>query len=347
MTGTSYLSDRRKVILKAVVEEYILNGQPIGSEELLRKYSLGCSSATIRAELAALEEMEYLSHPHTSAGRIPTEQGYRIYVDHLLVLSPVSLQEEEKISQVLNRQAQDLRNILAEACRLVSAISTYTSLALAPQANQQVMRHIHFVPVSVKQALVILVTSLKVIQDQFLEVGADISEEDLEYLSHYLSRRLLGKTPWKCLQELPLIRDEQPARLVSLLNQLATVLHNVFLYEQSERLIVEGAENLLLASDFRNSFTQRRLADALDRRFLLQDVLDRHLTSRNLQIFIGQENEVVEMHDLTLLAMPFETSRYAYGALGLLGPMRMDYAKGIRLLACVTGVLERALSQET
>ncbi|MCX5971027.1 MAG: heat-inducible transcriptional repressor HrcA [Coprothermobacterota bacterium] len=346
MTGTSYLSDRRKAILKAVVEEYILNGQPIGSEELLRKYSLGCSSATIRAELAALEEMEYLSHPHTSAGRIPTEQGYRIYVDHLLVLSPVSFQEEEKISQVLNRQAQDLRNILAEACRLVATISTYTSLALAPQANQQVMRHIHFVPVSAKQALVILVTSLKVIQDQFLEVSAEVSEEDLEYLSHYLSRRLLGKTPWQCLQELPVIREEQPARLVSLLNQLSTVLHNVFLYEQSERLIVEGAENLLLASDFRNSFKQRRLADALDRRFLLQDVLDRHLTSRNLQIFIGQENEVVEMHDLTLLAMPFEASRYAYGALGLLGPMRMDYAKGIRLLACVTGVLERALSQE-
>jgi heat-inducible transcriptional repressor len=345
MATAKMLTERRKIILKAVVEEYILNGVPVGSEGLLRKYQLGYSSATIRAELAALEEMDYLRHPHTSAGRVPTEQGYRFYVDHLLTLSPVSNQEEERISQVINRPAQDFRNILAEACRLIATISTYASLALAPQTHQQVLRHLHFVPISPRQALVILVTSLKVIQDQVLEVPGDLNEDDLEHLSHLFTARFMGKTPWQCLQELPSIREEEP-RFLPIFNQLAALLHNVFLYEQSERLIVEGAENLFLNTDLQNPPKLRLLADALDRRFLLQEVLDRHLTSRNLQVFIGQENEVVEMRELALLAMPFEASRYTYGALGLLGPMRMDYAKAIRLLACVTSVLEKSFSRE-
>jgi heat-inducible transcriptional repressor len=339
------LSERRKSILKAVVEEYILQGQPVGSEAVLRKYGMPYSPATIRGDMFALEEMGYLTHPHTSAGRIPTELGYRHYIDHLLTISPVPEQETEKISQALLRTAKDLHNTLAEACRLVSAISTYTSLALTPQLSQQVFRHLHFIPVSSRRALLILVSNLKIIQDAFVEILPDLVEEDLEELSRILTRALAGKTAWQSLQTLRKMKEHQPATYLSVWNQVASIIHDAFLYEQGERLIVESAENILLTSDLHQS-QLRIIAGALDRRFLLQEMLERHLTSKNLQVFIGQENEVSEMRELSLLSMPFEVSTYALGALGLVGPVRMDYAKAIRLLSCVTGILEKTLQAE-
>lgn len=340
------LTERRKTILKYVVEEFILHGQPVGSENLLRRHALQMSSATVRAEMAELEEMGYLTHPHTSAGRVPTEKGYRIYVNYLLSLPPVPFQEEENIFQVLSRYSENLKEALAESCRLIAALSTYTSLALSPQLSQQFFRHLHFVPVSSRHALVILVTNVKIIQDELVELPLDTKEEDLEYLSHFLSQRFYSKTPWQSLQVLKTLKEGELLRFTPLLEQLENLMRNAFLYEQNERLIVEGTENILLSPDLQNAARIRGIIEALDRRFLLQEILERHLMSQGLQVLIGKENEVNEMQDLSLITMPFQLQHFNYGALGLLGPMRMDYGKAIRLLGCVVRILERTLQVE-
>ncbi len=340
------LTERRKTILKYVIEEYILHGQPVGSKNLLRRRALQMSSATVRAEMAELEEMGYLTHPHTSAGRVPTEKGYRLYVDYLLSLPSVPLQEEENIYQVLSRYSENLKEALAESCRLIAAISTYTSLALSPHLSHQFFRHVHFVPVSANHALIILVTNVNIIQDELMELPSDTKEEDLEYLSHRLSQHFSCKTPWESLQVLKMLKEGELLRFTPLLEQLDNLVRNAFLFEQSERLIVEGTENILLSSDLHNAARIRGIIEALDRRFFLQEILERHLMSQGLQVLIGRENEVSEMQDLSLITMPFQLHRSNYGALGLLGPMRMDYGKAIRLLGCVVRILERTLQVE-
>jgi len=342
----AYLTERKKAILKAVVEDYILHGQPVGSRLLVGLHGLEYSPATVRAEMADLEEMGYLTHPHTSAGRIPTELGYRYYVDHLLTVSPVSNQEMENISQALSRRGEDLRELLVGVCRLISAITAYASIALTPHFHQLILKRLHFIPVSSRAALVIIVTSAQIIQSSLAEVPEEISEEQLEALSRILTQHINGKTAWEALQIIHALRESSLRDHAFLLGQIHSIIHEVFLFEQRERLIVEGEENILLSPELQDIKKLRMLITALDRRFLLQQILERRLTSKNLQIIIGRENEVDEMRDLTLLAMPFETSGYNWGALGLVGPMRMDYAKAIRTLSCVTNILERNLQRE-
>lgn len=341
-----YLTERRKAILKAVVEDYILHGQPVGSKALVGFQGLNYSPATIRAEMAALEEMGYLTHPHTSAGRVPTEMGYRYYVDHLLTITPVSNQEMENLSQAISRRGEDLRQLLVEVCRLISTITTYASIALTPHFQQLIIKRIHFVPISSRVSLVIIVTSAKIIQSSLAEVPPEVSEEQLEELSRTLSRHLDGKTPWESLQIIQTLKDGPLKQFSFLLGQIHSFIHEVFLFEQRERLIVEGEENVLLSPELQDLNKLRALIATLDRRFLLQEFLERKLTSKNLQVIIGRENEFFEMRDLSLLAMPFETSSYNWGALGLVGPVRMDYAKAIRTLSCVTSILEKNLQRE-
>lgn len=342
----AYLTERRKAILKAVVEDYILHGQPVGSRTLVGLYGLNYSPATVRAEMAALEDMGYLTHPHTSAGRVPTELGYRFYVDHLLTIPPVSNQEIENLSQAISHRGEDLRQLLVEVCRLISTITTYASIALTPHFHQLILKRLHFVPISSKATLVIIVTSAKIIQSALAEVQENVTEEQLEDLSRILSRQIDGKTPWEALQTIQILREGSLKQYASLLGQIYSFIHEVFLFEQRERLIVEGEENVLLSPELQDLSKLRMLISALDRRFLLQEFLERKLTSKSLQVIIGGENEFLELRDLALLAMPFETSTYNWGALGLVGPMRMDYAKAIRTLSCVTSILERNLQKE-
>lgn len=341
-----YLTERRKAILKAVVEDYILHGQPVGSKTLVGLHGLHYSPATIRAEMAALEDMGYLTHPHTSAGRVPTEIGYRYYVDHLLTIPPVSNQEMENLSQAISSRGEDLRQLLVEVCRLISTITTYASIALTPHFQQLILKRLHFVPISSRASLVIIVTSAKIIQSSLAEVPEEITEEQLEELSRILSRHIDGKTPWEALQIIQVLREGSLRQFAFLLGQIHSFIHEVFLFEQRERLIVEGEENVLLSPELQDLNKLRMLISTLDRRFLLQEFLERRLTSKNLQVIIGGENEFFEMRDLSLLAMPFETSSYNWGALGLVGPMRMDYGKAIRTLSCVTSILERNLQRE-
>jgi heat-inducible transcriptional repressor len=296
--------------------------------------------------MAALEDMGYLTHPHTSAGRVPTELGYRFYVDHLLTIPPVSNQEMENLSQAISHKGEDLRQLLVEVCRLISTITTYASIALTPHFHQLILKRLHFVPISSKATLVIIVTSAKIIQSSLAETQEDVTEEQLEDLSRILSRQIDGKTPWEALQAIQVLREGPLKQYAFLLGQIHSFIHEVFLFEQRERLIVEGEENVLLSPELQDLGKLRTLISALDRRFLLQEFLERKLTSKSLQVIIGGENEFFELRDLALLAMPFETSSYNWGALGLVGPMRMDYAKAIRTLSCVTNILERNLQKE-
>jgi len=342
----SILTERKKIILRAIVDDYIAQGQPVGSRSLVDKYGLSYSPATIRAEMAALEEMGYLTHPHTSAGRIPTEMGYRFYIEQLFPIPQISKEELERISRLLSRWEEDLRDLLVEVCRMISSITTYTSIALWPQYQGITIKKLHFVPVSSHHCLMIIITNVKIIQSSILETSEEIGEEELETLSQTLTKSFEGKTPWQVLQLIPSLKEETLKKYENLLKGLQAFIEDVFLYEQRERLIVEGEENILLFAELQNTSKLRQLISALDRRFLLQNYLERKLTNKNLQVIIGRENDIEEMKGLSLLAMPFETSDYNYGTLGLVGPMRMDYAKAIYTLYWMAKILEKNLHKE-
>jgi heat-inducible transcriptional repressor len=327
------------------VQEYISTGGPVGSSQLARKAEFDVSSATVRNVMADLEELGLLEKPHTSAGRIPTDRGYRYYVDTMVKLRDPPPKERELIQQGIPRESA-VEQVLQEASKVLHALTRHAGVVLTPRPSATVFHRIEFVLLRENRVLAILVGNNGQVQNKVFLVDFPITSEDLVRAANYLND-LLKHLPIEEIRGKILSEMEQERALYDALSAKALRLGRAATdLDVSERVLIEGAGSFLEAPEFSDMERVRGLFKALEEKGKLLDLLDRVQRAREMQIFIGKESDFSSSRDLTVIATPYGSAEQVLGTVGVIGPTRMDYQRIIPLVDFTAQVLSKVLTQE-
>lgn len=322
------LNERGKRILQAVVQDYIRTAEPVGSRTLAKHYNLDISPATIRNAMANLEEIGFLSQPHASAGRIPTDIGLRYYVDTILEVSDISGKEQEAIDQGFSGMNPEAAQVLRHSSKVLSMVSRHLGLVLAPRFSRIVVKRLEFVRLSPRALLVILVDRSGLIQNRIIETKEDLSQDDLNRFNRYLNDILEGLTiseiKVRIVEEMRL----EKTRFDRLVSKALALTRKVFEDESVEDdIYIEGRTNFFDYPEFADLEQIKSLFKAFEDKSILVELLDKTLTASGIQIFIGSENELAEMEGCTLIASRYSRGSVPLGTLGVLGPTRLNYSR--------------------
>lgn len=336
------LSARKRHILQAVVTDYIKSAQPVGSRTVSRRYKIGLSPATIRNEMADLEESGYLMQPHTSAGRIPSQKGYRYYVDQLMEAPDLEDEEKAEIKQVFQfRKLQEIEEIILHTSRLLSLLTNYTSLILGPQLKKSSFKKLQIMPLDNQRGLLILVTDTGFVKNNVIALPQTLSGSELNRIVSYLNRRLKGLTIDKITSRLigELRRDLY--HHVTFLEETFTLLEDS-LAEDERRVFLGGTTNILSQPEFGDIEKIRSLLSLFEQHALLATILSRPVAGiEGITIKIGKENILEEVQECSLVLASYSFGKEVMGTIGILGPTRMDYAKTIAVVQQVVIQLNR------
>ena len=343
------LDDRARDVLRAVVQEFITSGDPVGSQQLTRRGEFEVSPATMRNVLSELESLGYLEKPHTSAGRIPTNQGYRFFVVSLLQLKAPSPADQQLIEAGLaNVGGGGVEERLQEAGKVLHQLSHHAGVVLIPRPSAGTLQRIEFVRLAEDRALAILVGQGGQVQNKLVMLDRPVTGEELFQASNYLNELLrsagsIEDVRSRILQELETQRtqyDEVVARALKL-GAAATDVSS------AERVVIEGTGSFLETPEFAEDVRRMRaLFKALDDKHKLLSLLDRVQRAREMQIFIGAESEFGSQGDVTVIASPYGTDEQVLGTVGVIGPTRLDYQRVIPLVNFTARVLSRVLKSE-
>lgn len=329
---TLHLTGRMKEILRMVIEDYIYTADPVSSMTISRRSDLGLSSATIRNIMSDLEEIGLLSQPHTSAGRIPTEKGLRFYVDYILDVNELSAQEKKEIRSRYAMYPSEGKALFRETCRMLSASSQCLGIVWAPRLSELVLQHIEFVKLRKGLTLAIFVSTTGIVQNRIVEMDEDLSQYELDHLSEKLNLFLTGLT----LQQ---VREK-------LFNQMGLEKHaydRLFLraiklggkafssFEDTD-VFIEGRTNILSEPEFGNIAIMADLFRAFEKKAIMVKLLDKCMAPRGVRIAIGSESQVQEMETCSLVTSTYGCEGRIWGALGVIGPRRMNYSRIIPLV---------------
>jgi len=323
------LDDRKAAILRAVVEEYIDTAQPVGSGHLARSAELDVSPATIRNEMAALERDGYLAQPHTSAGRVPTEKGYRFFVDTLE--SPASLEasQRQQVRSFFARAHGELEQMLAETSRLLSNVTAHTAVVVSPGHERSTVRSVQLVALGPRVVLLVVVLSNGLVEKRTLELGSEVGEERVTAASTHLAAELVGLTVASAAAANPTATGDAPT------DELVATARSTLRRgpEDDEQVYVGGAARMAQAFDAVQ--TVRRVLELLEHQLvvvsLLHDVLD-----RGLSVAIGTETGLEPLSECAVVVAPYEVDGERTGTIGILGPTRMNYPQALAAVATVS-----------
>ena len=339
------LDDRAKILLKALVERYIADGQPVGSRTLSRASGLDLSAATIRNVMADLEELGLIVSPHTSAGRIPTARGYRLFVDTMLTARPsgqdnLATEPSEPAPQLQPDQPQ---RVIANAAQLLSSLSQFVGVVTAPR-KAGVFRHIEFLRLGDKRVLVILVAPDGDVQNRVIFTVQDYSQSQLIEASNILNAHYSGLTIDEMRTRLKTEVDQLRADIAALMSQ-AVQAGDEALAESTDQVVVSGERNLLTVQDFSNDLgSLRRMFDLFEQKTQLMRLLDGSSRAEGVRIYIGGESLVMPYEELSVVSAPYEVNGQVVGTLGVIGPTRMAYDRMIEIVDITSRLVTNALS---
>ena len=339
------LAGRNRLILEAIIEDYITTAEPVGSRAVTRRHGLNVSPATVRNVMADLEDLGFLSSPHTSAGRIPTEKAYRFYVNALLQMGQIASSDLETIRSRWRIKGGDVNEVLREASRMLSSLSHYMGIVLAPRLNETIFRHIEFVKLSGRRILVVLVTMNGMVQNRIIEPAEEVASEDLVRMGNYLDDVLqglpIGDVKRKIVDEM----QNEKTRYDALVKQ-ALELSDQTLDSEEVELIVEGQANILDQPEFSDARRMRDIFRAFEEKSQLVDLLDRTFTADGVQIFIGSETRLSRMEGMSIITTTYMSGEKKLGVLGVIGPTRMGYANVIPIVDYARKLVSRLLRSD-
>jgi heat-inducible transcriptional repressor len=331
------LDDRAKLLLKTLVERYIAEGQPVGSRTLSRAPGLELSPATIRNVMADLEELGLIASPHTSAGRVPTARGYRLFVDTML-----TIQREQIAAPSLTPDQP--QKVISSAANLLSSLSQFVGVVMAPRRSS-VFRHIEFLRLSERRILVILVSPEGDVQNRVIFTEVDYSPSQLVEAANYLNAHYMGLTLEQVRERLQSEVDKLRAEIATLM-QAAVQVGTEAMTQAQEEVVIAGERNLLAVSDFSSDMSHlRRAFDLFEQKAQLMRLLDIAGQAEGVRIFIGGESQVVPYEELSVVSAPYEVDGQVVGTLGVIGPTRMPYDRMIQIVDITSKLLGNALSQ--
>jgi heat-inducible transcriptional repressor len=329
------LDDRAKLLLKALVERYIADGQPVGSRTLSRASGLELSPATIRNVMADLEELGLIASPHTSAGRVPTARGYRLFVDTML-----TAQREQM--QAPSLPPDQPQKVIANAAQLLSNLSQFVGVVMAPRRTS-VFRHIEFLRLSEKRLLVIMVSPDGDVQNRVVVTATDYTQSQLVEASNFLNSHYAGLAIEEVRERLKGEVEKLRAEIATLM-QTAVQVSSEALREQDE-VVISGERNLLAVSDFSSDMGHlRRAFELFEQKAQLMRLLDISSQAAGVRIFIGGESQVVPFEELSVVSAPYEVDGQVVGTLGVIGPTRMPYERMIQIVDITSRLVSNALS---
>jgi heat-inducible transcriptional repressor len=330
------LDDRAKLLLKALVERYIADGQPVGSRTLSKASGLELSPATIRNVMADLEELGLIASPHTSAGRIPTARGYRLFVDTML-----TVQREQLAAPTL--AADQPQKVIANAAQMLSNLSQFVGVVMAPRRSS-VFRHIEFLRLSDRRVLVIIVSPDGDVQNRVIFTESDFTQSQLIEAANYINAHYAGLAIEQVRERLKAEMESLRGEIASLM-QAAVTVSGEALSQAQEEVVISGERNLLAVSDFSSDMGQlRRAFDLFEQKAQLLRLLDVSSKAEGVRIFIGGESQVVPIEELSVVSAPYEVDGQVVGTLGVIGPTRMPYDRMIQIVDITAKLVSNALS---
>ncbi|QKO20744.1 heat-inducible transcriptional repressor HrcA [Rhodoferax sp. BAB1] len=330
------LDDRAKLLLKTLVERYIAEGQPVGSRTLSRASGLELSPATIRNVMSDLEELGLIASPHTSAGRVPTARGYRLFVDTMLTAQ----REQITAPSLVPDQPQ---KVISSAANLLSSLSQFVGVVMSPRRSS-VFRHIEFLRLGERRILVILVSPEGDVQNRVIFTETDYSPSQLVEASNYLNAHYMGLTLEQVRERLQGEVDTLRGEIAKLMQAAVTVGTEAMTQPQDE-VVISGERNLLAVSDFSSDMGHlRRAFDLFEQKAQLMRLLDIAGQAEGVRIFIGGESQVVPFEELSVVSAPYEVDGQVVGTLGVIGPTRMPYERMIQIVDITSKLLGNALS---
>ncbi len=335
------LNDRKLKVLQAVINDFIATAEPVGSRTLTKKYDLGFSPATIRNEMADLEEMGYLTHPHTSAGRIPSEKAYRLYVDQMMGKQELSQEEKVAISEALYSSFNELDKTIEHAAKVLSRITQLTAFAMTPNKEQDIIRYIRLIPVDPRTVVLMIVTDSGKVSNQTLRIEGGYREEALEVLSKAFTYSYQGHTLSEAIK-MDIIRDFQADLEVTNLFRRDVAPHLTRTFEDmlNVHLYMDGYANIFSLPEYNDIGRAQTFLDMLNRRDELALALSKR--AEGLTITIGDENQHQDMKDYSLITATYHVDGKLVGKLGVIGPTRMRYGRVSSIIEYLTDNLNTA-----
>ncbi|MCL5291231.1 MAG: heat-inducible transcriptional repressor HrcA [Actinobacteria bacterium] len=336
------LDERKKQILFAAVQEYILTAEPVSSAKLVTRYRLNVSPATVRNELAALEEAGYLYQPHTSAGRLPTDAGYRYYVDSLVRWPSLADEEMKAVDFLFSAITREMEGLMREASVLLSKITRYVAVVLAPTIRKSAIKHLDLVLLSSQTALTVIITETGLVAKRTLMFGSPISEFQLREVEGILDPWIKGLTSdqiKKGRESLTNAFPQSASIIDSILDEVIVCLGK----EEREQVFLEGTSNILNHPEFGDFHKVQSLLETLEHGYAMLTWLHESLTGRGVVVRIGSENEVPSARQYSLVASNYGVDGENLGTVGIIGPTRMDYARAMSAVECIADNLSKAL----
>ena len=338
------LDIRSRTLLKTLVEHYIADGQPVGSRALSKFTGLDLSPATIRNVMADLEEAGFVASPHTSAGRIPTAKGYRIFVDSLLTVRPLEARQLDKIEDAL--QLAQPQQLIANASQLLSSLTHFAGIVMAPRRNTPKIRQIEFLSLSEKRILLIIVTHDGDVQNRILLTDKAYSPSELTQAANYLNQNFQGldfaEIRARLTAEIRQLKDD-----IKPLMSLTLEAGDAALAESASPYVISGEKNLLDVEELSSNMKRlRELFELFEQRSSLMGLLDVSNQADGVQIFIGGESGIAPLDECSVVAAPYEVDGRVVGSVGVIGPTRMAYERVIPIVDITAKLLSSALTHQ-
>jgi len=341
------LNERAQLLLKSLIESYIRDGQPVGSRTLSRDSGLSLSSATIRNVMADLEDLGFIASPHTSAGRVPTDKGYRFFVDTLLKLKPLQNEEIEDIERRLRSDpANNGRSLVQTVSRMLSSVTHMAGLVTLPNPNYIALSQIEFIALSENRVLAIMVMSNREVQNRVVQLDRHHSSEELRRAANYLndafSGRSLPEVRTQLLQQLQETRQHMDELMKDAIQMAQEVFSST--RDGDVEYVIAGETNLMGFAELSNVDRLRRLFEAFNEKHDILRILDSCLRAQGIQIFIGQESGHRILDDISVVTAPYMLDNQVVGVLGIIGPTRMAYERVIPIVDVTAKLLGSALN---
>lgn len=336
------LGDRKLAILRTIIDDYIVTAEPIGSRTIAKKYNNELSSATIRNEMADLEEMGFLRQLHTSSGRIPSDKAYRFYVDKLMQVNALSQTEADYIKDVYEKKSAQLEDLLMLTAKTLSDISNYTAIAVGPKLDNVVIKNIKLIPVDESFVLVVVVTDTGIVKDLLIRKPYDMDEGYLdkisEKLNYYFKGRSLGHFGDAVYDS---VKDGF-ARDKEFFNSLVDAISETVDVQSERKVYMEGLNNILDIPEYSDIVKAKEFFSLMKKKELMFDLAD-GTVEEGVSIHIGEENPIDEMKSFSVITATYCVNKKIYGSVGIIGPKRMNYPKVVSLVDSVVDKLTEHL----
>lgn len=335
------MESRRLEILRAIVDEYVSTQEPVGSKAIADRHSLGISPATIRNEMALLEEQGLITHPHTSAGRIPTDLGYRVFVDKLATIKPLSTAERRAIESFLEG-AHDLDDVVLRTVRLLADVTKQVAVVQYPSLVKSRVRHLELVTLTPSRLMLILITDSGRVEQRVIDFGNDIEEFFIASLRSQLNQAIAGARLLDVADQLTGLVAGRPGNEKRDVNAIVTTLTEMAMEKPEERVVLAGTANL---ARFREDFSTQihPILEALEEQVVLLRLLGD--VGENVQVRIGQEQSDENLRQTSVISVGYGSEVNPLGALGVIGPTRMDYAASIAAVSAVARYVGRYMNE--